>query len=77
MEPTCDECTEGVPAVANVIGSEGKIVEIVDFLKVNNTLCKSNRICVCLSVLKDLKRNRPFSKMSLAPKKFIFNFFLN
>ena len=37
MEPTCDECTEGVAAVANVIGSEGKIVEIVDFLKVNYT----------------------------------------
>ena len=34
--PTCDECTQGVEAVAAIIGSEGKIVEIIDFLKVHS-----------------------------------------
>ena len=34
MTPTCDECTGGVAAVAAIIGEEGTIVEIMDFLKV-------------------------------------------
>ncbi len=33
VEPTCDQCTKGLAAVAKVIGSEGKIVEMVNFLK--------------------------------------------
>merc|ERR1712198_14924 len=32
-EPTCDECTASLGAVADIIGSEGKIAEIVEFLK--------------------------------------------
>ena len=34
MVPTCDECTGGVAAVANIIGMESTIAEIMDFLKV-------------------------------------------
>ena len=34
-EPTCEDCTAGVGAVAEVIGSDAKIGEIMDFLKVN------------------------------------------
>ena len=34
MSPTCDECTGGVAAVANIIGMESTIAEIMDFLKV-------------------------------------------
>ncbi len=35
VEPTCDQCKEGVAAFANVLGSEGTILDIVGFLKGN------------------------------------------
>merc|ERR1711926_60046 len=40
-EPTCEECTGSLAAVADIIGSESKIAEIIEFLK-GDGLCGSS-----------------------------------
>ena len=46
-EPTCEDCTGAVNSVGDVIESEAKIAEIMDFLKV--TTYKNQLLIVLLS----------------------------
>ncbi len=45
MKPTCDQCKEGVATVASVMGSEGKLLEIVNFLKGHEN-CAADEKCI-------------------------------
>lgn len=62
MSPTCDECTGGVAAVANIIGMESTIAEIMDFLK-GDGYCGSLGDDACVEVIDALM---PYAMPALA-----------
>merc|ERR1711915_256014 len=60
--PTCEECTGSIAAVADLIGSEAQIAEIIDFLK-GDGLCGSSADADCAAVMDALM---PYAMPTLA-----------